>query len=70
LSTNSSLYFDFGATRHVINNSDLLVSLKKSPRRNIIIIVKGESHHVVGEGNMIAKLKTKKKNTNLTFFMY
>jgi len=59
LSTNFSSYFDFGATRHVISNSDLLVSLKKLPHKSIIIIVKGESHHVVGEGNMIAKLKTK-----------
>jgi hypothetical protein len=62
------LYFDFGATRHVINNSDLLVSLKKSPHRNIIVIVKGESHHVVGEGNMIAKLKTKKIKHNFNIF--
>jgi hypothetical protein len=29
LSTNFSWYFDFGATRHVIGNSDLLVFLKK-----------------------------------------
>jgi hypothetical protein len=68
LSTNSSLYFDFGAIRHVISNSDLLVSFKKSPHRNIIIIVKGESHHIVGEGNMIAKFKTKEIKHKFKFF--
>jgi hypothetical protein len=68
LSTNSSLYFDFGVIRHVISNSDLLVSFKKSPHRNIIIIVKGESHHVVGEGNMIAKFKIKEIKHKFKFF--
>ncbi len=68
LSTNSSSYFDFEAIRHVISNSDLLVSFKKSPHRNIIIIVKGKSHHVVGEGNMIAKFKTKEIKHKFKFF--
>ncbi len=42
--------------------------MKKSPHRNIIVIVKRESHHVVGEGNMIAKLKTKKIKHNFKIF--
>ncbi len=57
LSTIFSWYFDFGATMDVIGNSDLLVFLKKWPHINTITIVARESHHVVGEGNMIAKFK-------------
>jgi hypothetical protein len=34
-----------------------LVSSKNFPYKNTIIIGKGKNHHVIGEGNMIAKFK-------------
>jgi hypothetical protein len=49
--------FDFRGIGHVIGNIDLLVFLKKIPYKNTIIIGIGKNHHVIGEGNMIAKFK-------------
>jgi hypothetical protein len=52
-----SWYFDFRGIKHVTCNNDLLVSLKKFPYKNTIIIGRGKNHHVIGKGNMIAKFK-------------
>jgi hypothetical protein len=58
LSIDFSWYFDFKGIMHVIGNNDRLVSLKNSLFTNIVIIGRGKNHHVIGEGNMIAKFKT------------
>jgi hypothetical protein len=50
--------FDFRGIGHVTGNIDLLVFLKKFPYKNTIIIGTRKNHHVIGEGNMIAKFKT------------
>lgn len=65
-----SWYFDFKGIKHVTCNNDILVSLKKSPYKNTIIIGRGKKHHVIGEGKMIAKFKTREiKHISRIFYV-
>jgi hypothetical protein len=57
LSIDSSWYFDSIRIKHVTSNNDL-ISLKNVSHKNTIATTRGESHHVIEERSMIAKLKT------------
>jgi hypothetical protein len=47
-----------------------LVSLKNTLYKNNIIIGRGKNHHVIGEGNMIAKFKFREiKHISRNFYV-